>query len=78
MMKTETVQNISKQIYRRFPEFKGIKPKVRSQATPKTGNPTFLLTYAMQARLDENRLLDRWVRVVVDEDGKIIKISTSK
>ena len=77
-MKTETVQSISKQVYRRFPEFKGIKPKVRSQSTPKTDQKTYLLTYATRARIDEERFLDRWIRVVVDESGKIIKLSTSR
>jgi hypothetical protein len=77
-MKIEMVQSISKQVYRRFPEFKGIKPKVRSQPTPKTDHKTYLLTYATRARIDEERFLDRWIRVVVDESGKIIKISTSR
>ena len=77
-MKIETVQSISKQVYRRFPEFKGIKPKVRSQSTPKTDQKTYLLTYATRARIDEERFLDRWIRVVVDESGKIIKLSTSR
>ena len=77
-MKTETVQDISKQVYRRFPEFKGVKPKVRSQQTSKASSQTYLLTYATRAKLDEERFLERWVRVVVDESGKIIKISTSK
>jgi len=77
-MKIETVQNISRQIYRRFPEFKGVKPKVRSQQDAKTSRQTYLLTYATRARVDEARFLDRWLRVVVDESGKIIKISTSR
>lgn len=77
-MKTETVQVISKQIYRRFPEFKGVKPKVRSQQTSKTTSQTYLLTYATRAKIAEDRFLERWVRVVVDESGKIIKISTSR
>lgn len=77
-MKIETVQEISKQVYRRFPEFKGIKPKVRSQQTAQTTRHTYLLTYATRAKLAEDKFLERWVRVVADEAGKIIKISTSK
>lgn len=77
-MKTETVQEISKQVYRRFPEFKGIKPKVRSQQTAQAASHTYLLIYATRARLAEDKFLERWVRVVADDAGKIIKISTSK
>ncbi len=77
-MKSETVLDISKQIYRRFPEFKGVKPKVRSQQTATANHPTYLLTYATKAKIAEDRFLERWVRVVVDESGKIIKISTSR
>jgi hypothetical protein len=77
-MKTETVQVISKKIYRRFPEFKGVKPKVRSQQNSKTDTQTYLLTFATRAKVSEEHFLERWVRVVVDESGKIIKVSTSK
>ena len=81
-MDQKLVTNVSKQVYRRFPEVDGKKPKVRRQATPKVkdldSNPTYLLTYRSKAQVQGGKTIQRYIRVVVDDRGKIIKITTSR
>lgn len=81
-MEEKVVQSISKEVYKRFPEVKGKKPKVRLQRQTQKGQTQklsmYLLTYNMAVRTSTNKSLPRLVRVVADEQGKIIKISTSR
>ncbi|RPI35047.1 MAG: hypothetical protein EHM70_00895 [Chloroflexota bacterium] len=83
-MDPKTIKSISAQIYRQFPEMSGIAPKVRARPVPesqrafkKPAAPTYLLNYQTKAALPEGKSISRWVRVVVDAQGKIIKITTS-
>jgi len=81
-MKEEVIQDISKQIYRRFPAVEGKKPRVKQRQIPEGRSiskaPTFLFTYHSRVKLPANRSLPYWVRVVVDKRGKIMKITTSR
>jgi len=84
-MDPKILKTVVAQVQRRFPEFAGSKPKVRQQNTPQaksaSASPTYLLTFQSTARVaggDSNRTMQRWVRVVVSEKGKIIKITTSR
>lgn len=63
---------INQEVYRRFPELRGVKPKMQKLAE------NTLLIYQSQVCLPDNKLLQRSVRVVVNEQGKIVKISTSR
>jgi hypothetical protein len=79
-MNSNAVQMVSKEVYRRFPDFSGVKPKVQAQNSPDlaSGEKTYLLTYHQNAQLGSGKVLPRWVRVVADESGKILKLSTSR
>ena len=71
-MDAPSITNINKEVYKRFPEFNGIKPKVQKL------DRNFLLIYQTQVRMPDARNLYRSIRVVVDEHGEIVKISTSR
>lgn len=71
-MDNHSISLINQEVYRRFPEFKGRKPNIQKIA----GNT--LLLYKMQVHLPDQKTLNRSVRVVVDERGEIIKMSTSR
>jgi len=71
-MDAPSITNINKEVYKRFPEFNGIKPKVQKL------DRNFLLIYQTQVRIPDARNLYRSIRVVVDEHGEIVKISTSR
>ncbi len=81
-MHPEIVEDISAKIYRKFPEVKGVKPKVRKQpvpkGSPKPKEPVYLLTYNSQGRGPGGKKIPRWVRVAATPRGKIKKTTTSK
>jgi hypothetical protein len=79
-MNSNAVQMVSKEVYRQFPDFSGVKPKVQAQnsSARASAEKTYLLTYHQNAQLGTGKVLPRWVRVVADESGKILKISTSR
>ncbi len=81
-MDPKIVTSISKQVYRRFPEVNGKKPKIRKQPLPKSGPPNktrnFLLTYRGKVVGPGGRTIPRLIRVVANPHGKILKMSTSR
>ena len=81
-MDQKLVNTISDQVYSRFPDVEGKKPKVRRQAIPKDKKTnlktTYLLTYQGTAKVQGGKTINRYVRVVADDNGKIIKITTSR
>jgi hypothetical protein len=84
-MKPQRLKAVIAQVQQRFPEFAGCQPKVRLQEAPQpksaSSRPTYLLTFQRTTNLHTitgSKALLRWVRVVVDEDGKILKITTSR
>ena len=85
-METKTLETLTKNIHRRFPEVAGVKPKVRKQPLPKSSpaakdkgtEDNYLLTFNTVVEGPGGQKIPRWVRVVATPQGKIVKISTSK
>ena len=81
-MDKQSISSINKEVYRRFPEVKGKTPKVQTQKVPKALNSqrseTYLLIYSASVKAPGNKTMKRYVRVVANGKGKIIKISTSR
>lgn len=76
-MKRETVTRIARQVVRTFPEMDGVTPTVRAQEGGR-GAEVYLLTFKGRAALPGGKTLSRIVRVVADDVGRIIRISTSR
>jgi hypothetical protein len=76
-MKNGLIAKVQKQVGRQFPELAGSKPTVKKQAS-QDGKEQYLLTFKGKADLPGGRKINRVVRVVVDERGHILKMSTSK
>ncbi len=76
-MDQATIKKLTRTVSKKFPEMNSVRPSVREQANTK-GNVQFLLTYKGKAELPGGRKISRIVRVVADERGRIIKMSTSK
>jgi ABC-type uncharacterized transport system YnjBCD substrate-binding protein len=84
-MDDKTLSKIISQIHRRFPEFSDSKPKVhtRNTAQPKSAgaDQTYLLTFRTSSKVmsaSGKKSIPRSVRVVVSEQGRILKITTSR
>lgn len=79
MLDSKIVAAITRQIHQRFPEVAGSQPKVRTQETPENQpGPVYLLTFRGTGELPGGKTIPRAVRVVVNHEGKIIKITTSR
>jgi hypothetical protein len=76
------IQSISKQVYKRFPDLEGNRPKVQLQTGPHAkslpSGPNYLLTYKGKAHSPDGKTISRFVRVIADATGKILKITTSR
>ena len=79
-MNQKYINSVSRQIYSRFPEVDGCKPNIRQQALPKGSSScsTYLLTFHGKVEIQSGKYIDRYVRVVADEQGTIIKVTTSR
>lgn len=81
-MNPDFVHKISQEIYRRFPEVKGSHPKVLRQNTAQAksipATNTYLITFQGKVSMADQHSMPRWVRVVADDEGKILKITTSR
>ncbi len=71
-LQAQAIERVSKQVCRDYPEMRGSRPSISGQG----GN--FVLTYRGRVRTSNGEEMSRVVRAVVDEDGRVIKMSTSK
>ncbi len=78
-MDDKHLDSVCKQIYKRFPEIAGNRPKVKAQNSPANeGNVQYLLVLQGFRSTVDGKVINRIVRVVVSEKGKIVKITTSR
>jgi hypothetical protein len=75
-MDSSTRERISREVSRSFPEMDGVRPKVERKGNGATAQ--FLLIFKSKARLPNGRSMNRIVRVVADNRGEILRISTSR
>lgn len=73
-MDEQSLRAILQQVYRKFPEYKGIQPKVKRQAE----TSGYVLTFQHTATARDGTALPSVLRVTVNEQGKILKTSTSR
>jgi hypothetical protein len=72
------LKKVSSQVYRQFPEMKGSRPSIQKQGNANRDAQIFLVRYETSVKGANGKSIKRWVRVSVDENGKIIKTSTSR
>jgi hypothetical protein len=81
-MNEKLIENICLEVYRRFPELRGKRPRVQPFSLERNNlanaSPKFLLTFSGQATTATNKTLPCLVRVVVSAQGKILKMSMSR
>ncbi len=84
-MDPKILKQVVSQIHKRYPEFSESQPKVRRQPhapdTPPPAEPNYLLTFKTSAVVQSasgSKTMSRYLRVVVNARGKLIKITTSR
>ena len=72
-MDARTKNAVCASVYRQFPELKGASLQVKALPADK-----FQLIFHGKAKTEDGKTLLRTVRVVSDENGKILKLTTSR
>jgi len=72
-MDAKTISAVCKQVYAKFPEVNGAKPKVKPQT-----EETFLMIFEGTGTAANGAAIRRTVRAVVTASGKITKLTTSR
>jgi hypothetical protein len=75
-MDAKTLDHVCDQVYRKYPEVKGVRPKL--QPLSKGTTSQHVLIFSSHATSTSGQTIPRVVRVVVNGEGKIVKMSTSK
>jgi hypothetical protein len=75
-MDAKALSSICDEVYQRFPEVNGVRPKLQSMS--KGTASQHVLIFSGHATTASGKSMERVVRVVVSADGKVIKMSTSK
>lgn len=70
------VDAICKRVYRRFPELRGTRPRVKAQGAGAKGR--FLLLFKSRITLDDGATLPVTVRAIADGSGRVIKMASSR
>lgn len=77
-MDTKKIKEITQRVYQRYPSLRGISPQVREVFVPEIGQKRFTLTFRKVSITENNKRIPKWIRATVNEQGKILKISSSK
>jgi hypothetical protein len=72
-MERKLIENICKQVYKKFPEVNGIQPVLSERPENQT-----LLVFKGSATTADGHAIQRIIRVVSDQTGKIVKMTTSR
>ena len=84
-LRSGDVKSISTNVYRKFPELKGVIPSVTKQSIPNTKTlsktnhiSTYLLTYKGVVSMPGGHTMHKIVRVVSNNKGQVLKMTLSK
>lgn len=72
-MDNDTLAKVCKTVYSRNPNMNGVRPKLSQDIYGNT-----LMIFSSKGALPGGKSLDQTVRVMVDREGKISKISSSR
>jgi len=76
-MNNHVIDNICNQVYKKFPEVDGAVPKITAQPT-EGQHANFLISFRGTGTTEDGKQIQRLVRVVATEKGKILKVTTSR
>jgi hypothetical protein len=71
-MESNAIDRVSQSVYRQFPELRGVHPTVHQSGTQ------FLLIYSGKVKTADGKTLPRIVRATANEQGSILKLTTSR
>lgn len=72
-MEEKHIQQVCNSVYRQFPEVRGARPSISSLPGDK-----FQLIFRGKGETPDGKNIERTVRVTASENGKILKMTTSR
>jgi hypothetical protein len=72
-MSTAYTEKVNRKVFRQFPELEGKNPSISSRPDGES-----LYTYKGSVTLPNGKAMSRVVRVVVSENGRILKLTSSR
>ncbi len=72
-MDARSIEKACKAVFARYPRLAGQRPRVSVQADGR-----YLLIFSSQAKTMTSKMIESSVRAVVDSNGKVLKISSSR
>ncbi len=79
-MDKNTLSSIMNLVYKNYPDFQGIQPSVQPQennSAIKTPSKLFILIFKTKVNSSNDKSIQKYLRITVDEQGKILKTSIS-
>ncbi len=70
------VDAICRQVYQRFPELRGARPRVKTEG--RNGRERYVLSFKGTVRTADGVSLPVNVRAVADENGRVVKMTSSR
>ena len=80
-MQPASIQTVCQRVYTRFPNLRGVRPKVERQQLAGSADPTllrYLLVFKTQSIAADGKTMLFAVRVVADAKGNILKLTTTR
>ncbi len=76
-MDKSILAKLTKKVTRKFPEMEGVHPSLK-RTCDSNNDEKYEITYKGSATLPGGKTMQRVVRVIADEKGRILRMSTSK
>ena len=70
------IDGVCRRVYKRFPELQGVRPRVKPHEQNGTGK--VVLLFKSKVRTDDGMSLPISVRVIADDRGKVIKMTSTR
>ncbi len=70
------VDAICRQVYRRFPELDGARPRVKTEGSD--GRERYVLSFQRTVRTSDGASMRVNVRAVADASGRVVKMTSSR
>lgn len=77
-MDSRILSRALKQVYQKYPDLRGVTPQVKEVETSGSVEKKYTLIFKTVATTTNQKKITKYVRATVNEQGKIIRISTSR
>jgi hypothetical protein len=77
-MDSRVLSHALKQVYLKYPDLRGVTPQVKEIEASGSAEKKYSLIFKTVATTANQKKIIKYVRATVNEQGKIIRISTSR